>query len=147
MRLAILLLVTGLLAWGVLQIVGDDGPATSGDLGVPPGPGAEVEGAGSPRPAGPTTGVLEVTVLSKSGHVPMGAEAGYRDALEDRWHRADERGRVLFTDAPLGKLEILGRAPGFTPASQRRFVNPGLRVSVILVLEKDDPAGPPKADR
>ena len=47
---------------------------------------------------------------------------------------------IPFLDAPLGKIQVLGRAPGFEPAKQDRFVNQGLRLSVIMVLEKDDAA-------
>ena len=141
MRLALILFLTAGLAWIVLQVVGDDGADVPTDLAAP----QDAANAGAAGHTGPraalTTGVLDVTVTSRSGHVPRGAQAGYRSGLEDRLRPVDERGHVIFTDAPLGNLEVLARAPGFRPATQKRFLNAGLQLSVLLRLEKEEGEG------
>jgi hypothetical protein len=144
MRTTILALITLLLAWGVWQIVGDHGPADVDGLGVEDESVssdprvAESEAAAYSPGALPTSGTLRIKVTSKSGHVPGEAKVGYIFGGRERLRAVDALGLAVFTDAPLGKLEVVGRAPGFLVGTRLCFLNAGVPVSVILRLELDE---------
>ena len=156
MRPILLVLITLALAWGVWHVFGDEDviPSIEDEEGTPTeGPDPRITASDERVYAPgtmPTTTRLTIRVTSISGHVPHAAKAGYiyggREVLRD----VDERGQVTFTDAPLGMVEIIARAPGFERGSQRRYLNAGLasEVPMVLKLEKDHvPLDPPPKDR
>jgi len=150
MRTALLTVVTLLLAWGVWQVVGGEDllpstdPVEDGPLGGPdPSITASDERTYAPGTM-PTSGTLVVRVLSKSGHVPEGARAGYVYGGRDRLRPVGERGQVTFTDTPLGSLEIVGLAPGFGRMAQRHYLNAGVPSEVLLVLTMKKGFKPPQ---
>ncbi len=153
MRATGLILLTLVLAFGVWKLVGDEeslrAPAPSEiDPPEPQDPRvAETEKRAYPTGSLPTSTTLTVRVLSRSGHVPDKAEAGYVFGGRERLRRVDARGLVTFTDAPLGELEIVGRAPGFERSSQRRYLNAGLSTEVVMALKLKAGFKPPGEDR
>lgn len=157
MRIVLLTLLTLVLAWGIWQLVGDDESLPAFDETIE---GAPEEGP-DPRITAsdervyepgtmPTTTRLTITVTSFSGHVPAGARAGYVYGGRERLREVDERGQVTFTDAPLGMVEIVARAPGFERGSQRRYLNAGLPSEVPMALKLEEgftPRESPSKDR
>lgn len=158
MRIALLVLLTAALAWGVWMLVGTTDTADSDGIslddeapaeGPDPRITASDERAYAPGTM-PTTTRLTITVTSFSGHVPEGARAGYVYGGREILRSADARGRVTFTDAPLGMVEIVARAPGFERGSQRRYLNAGLATDVPMALKLEKgfvPTDPPAKDR
>lgn len=156
MRVAVLTLITLALAWGVWQLVGDeeslpsfqesDGPP---EEGPDPRITASDERVYAPGTM-PTTTRLTITVTSLSGHVPERARAGYVYGGREILRKVNERGQVTFSDAPLGMVEIIARAPGFERGSQRRYLNAGLASEVPMALklqEGYEPVDPGTKDR
>ena len=138
MRSFFLLLVTAALAWGLWTLLGsaEERPfPVEAPPEEPPVP--EEADTTAARRARLTTGTLVVTVQTPKGEVPPGAVAGYRFAGEDRLRRPNREGQVRFTDAPLGPLSVVARAPGFVEAEQRRPLLAGVRLDVVLVLRPE----------
>lgn len=138
MRIFALLAVTCLLAWGLWTFLGD--PRTSRqqaeDLPEP------AERGPVARRASSTTGTLVVRVRTPAGPVPRGARAGYLYAGEPRLKPVGPTGEARFTDAPLGPLTVVARAPGFGEVSQRRSVQAGVRTDVVLILVEEGRESP-----
>ena len=156
MRVVVLALITLALAWGVWQLVGDEEslPSFPQDEGPPEeGPDPRITASDERVYAPgtmPTTTRLTITVTSFSGHVPEGARAGYVYGGREILRKVNERGQVTFTDAPLGMVEIIARAPGFERGSQRRYLNAGLSSEVPMALKLEEgyePVDPGKKDR
>lgn len=88
------------------------------------------------------TGTLAVQVRTVDGKRPLLAEVGYLQPNgKPRWLVAQE-GRRVITDAPLGSLTCVARAPGYGMAKQGCEVVQGVRADVILVLSPE--TGAPK---
>ncbi len=140
MRVFALLALILLLAWGVWQLVGDDDLLSQSPTeldGTPDGPDPGVQAADERVYAPgtlPTTGTLVVTVMSMSKHIPEGARAGYVYGGRDRLRPVNERGQVTFSDAPLGYVDVVARAPGFERKAQRYYLNAGVPAEVPMVL-------------
>lgn len=89
------------------------------------------------------TGTLLVRVRAPDGSVPLDAEAGYKTDRGERLRAAQPpRGEAEFTDAPLGELVVMARAPGYLPVSRPARLEPGTREELVLLLE---PEAPPPA--
>lgn len=85
------------------------------------------------------TGTLAVEVRTIDGKRPMLAEVGYLlPGGEPRWLGAAE-GRRVITDAPLGMLTAVARAPGYAVAEQPCQVVAGVRSDVVITLRPGDP--------
>lgn len=159
MRTLLLVLLTLGLAVGLVYLLGDDDVVPSFEdesttEGLPaegPDPRITASDERSYAPGTmPTTTTLTITVTSASGHVPYGAKAGYMYGGREVLRAVNQRGQITYTDAPLGTLEILARAPGFEPGSQRRYLNAGLASEVVMALkleEGHEPMEPPKKER
>jgi hypothetical protein len=85
--------------------------------------------------------VLTLQAKTPSGEVPDGTEVGYRVGDGYRWRYADKQGRQTFTDAPIGTLEVMARAPGFADTKGTVVVIAGLAAERLLLLRRErDPA-------
>jgi hypothetical protein len=80
------------------------------------------------------TGTLVVRVRAPDGSVPPGAEVGYVQDGERRLALADAVGKATFSDAPVGRLQVVARAPGFQEASQTRELMAGIQLEVLLFV-------------
>jgi len=134
MRLLIVLVVTCALAWGLLRLLGDEGAPTSPvpEEARPPEPAA----AAGPTHEIPTTVTLVLTVQTEGGNIPQKTRAGYRYAGDDRLRTVDRQGRVMFTDAPTGRVTLVARAPGYEEILQQRYLTGGLRTDAVLTLKR-----------
>jgi len=145
MRLVVLSLLTLALAWGLWHVLGDEESVPAlfpEEQDQPEGPDPRITASDERVYAPgtmPTTTTLKITVTSFSGHVPVQSRAGYVYGGREHLRDVNERGQVTFTDAPLGIVEIIARAPGFERGAQRRYLNAGLttEVTMALKLEKD----------
>jgi hypothetical protein len=90
-------------------------------------------------------GVLTIRVLTAEQTVPTGAEVGYRHDGKLRLVYARERGEREFSDAPLGRIEVVARAPGYAEATRVVEMVPGVPEVAVLTLEPEGraPAPPP----
>lgn len=122
-----LIVLCGLLAWGVvaLFVEKEDTPPIRVDAPEPP-PEEPVEVA--------RTGTLHVRVQTPDGKIPFNAQVGYEFGGQKRYTYANKRGQRVFTDAPAGTFEVVGRAPGHHEDRRKAVVTPGLRTDVVLVL-------------
>jgi hypothetical protein len=123
-----LLLAAGL--WLVLRPAPTD---------LPQEPGATV-GDGAEPWMRLTAGTLTLRVRALDGTIPLGAEAGYRTDRGERLRAVHPpAGEAEFTDAPLGELVVLARAPGYQPLARPARVEAGAREDLVLVLEPEAP--------
>lgn len=140
MRTFWLLLLVVALAWGLWSLLGSEDEWAPDLLPADP-PASEAEPEAPPAPPGTgvllTTGVLTVTVRASDGKIPPGTEAGYMRGQGERVKRADAKGQVRFSDAPLGDLVVVAHAPGYRDGTQRRFLSAGLPTSLVIVLERE----------
>jgi hypothetical protein len=66
--------------------------------------------------------------------VPPGTEVGYRTKEGVRWRFVDPNGRQMYTDAPLGRLEVLAKAPGYPEVKSVVILEPGVPAETVLLL-------------
>lgn len=140
MRLVLLTLLTAVLAWGVWTFLGDSDehvPEEPPVVEPPRTPPPDPENERAVNRAKLTTSTLVITVRDPKGKVPQGATAGYRYAGEDRLRLVNAQGKVRFTDAPLGTVTIVAKAPGFRADDQRHPLQAGVRSDVIFVLRPE----------
>ena len=85
----------------------------------PPAP--DEEGAAAPTPAeaplppAPVTGSLLIRVRTSDGTpLPAGTEAGYQRFGSLRLRPPGKDGTFPFSDAPVGRLEVTAKAPGWS---------------------------------
>jgi hypothetical protein len=144
MRPVLIVLLTAMLAWAVWTFFRD--PAPQPTSGVPEPIEDEAEEAVDPATAKAdlTTGTIVVTVRTPEGTVPKDAWAGYRYAGEDRLRPVNRGGSAQFTDAPLGQVTAVARAPGYVEQTQRRAVIAGVRQDVVLVLRPEAHGNKPR---
>ncbi len=142
MRIVLLTLVTAVLAWSVWTFLSDPQAETPDEPAPPPVEPAPVspEDERANSRARLTTGTLVVTVRDAKGGVPEKAKAGYRHAGEDRVRFVNKQGQVRFTDAPLGTLTVLARAPGFKADEQKKPMTAGVPADVYFVLRPEEAA-------
>ncbi|MDA1194818.1 MAG: hypothetical protein O2894_06505 [Planctomycetota bacterium] len=142
MRALLFVVAILVVGWAISQVAFDDRgrrPVLDTDVGEGPDPRVTATDERTYRPGTmPRSTMLVVTVTSASGHVPAGARAGYIFGGRENLRAADARGQVTFTDAPLGEIEIVARAPGFERGAQRRYLNAGLRTDVIMALQLEE---------
>lgn len=141
MRLLLLSALTcglALALWNLLGGEGEGGPEPTAQIApvVEEEPDPDEETPASRR-ARLTTGTLVVSVRAPDGKVPRGAVAGYRYAGEDRVRQIDASGEVRFTDAPLGTLTVVARAPGYQEGLQQHPLQAGLRADVLVMLRPE----------
>lgn len=136
MRIVLLVLVTAVLAWGVWSFFTEpqaEAPQEPDPATIEPTPLTPEDERANSR-ARLTSATLVVTVRDAKGAVPPRAQAGYRHGGEDRLRYVNKEGRVRFTDAPLGTLTVIARAPGFQAGEQERPMTAGVPADVFFVL-------------
>ena len=135
MRTLWILLLIGALAWGSWALLfEDEDPGDATDPYTEQSDRKEILDPARRR-VSPTTGALVIRVRTAAGHIPARGKAGYRHRGETRLKALDAQGQVLFTDAPLGDLIVVARAPGYPDATQPRYLTSGIRTDVVLVLK------------
>jgi len=139
-RTLLLILLPAAAAFGIWQYFDDGAPDQSrqdGERGVErEAPGdAHAYARGSIR-----YGTLMVTVQTPDGGIPEGIEVGYFEPFRDnpRLVYADRNGKRTFTDAPLGKIDVIAQAPGYKRAKRACILQAGITESVKLFLEPGD---------
>lgn len=151
MRVVGLTLLIVLLGTGIWALLGgfDKPPADDPVATDPDGETAEEAAARERMMArfSRKTGTLGIEVRTADGSKPMMAEVGYLQPNgKPRWLTA-QNGRRVITDAPLGSLRVVARAPGYDRTEQGCELVQGVRADVILILglpQKADPDAPPK---
>jgi hypothetical protein len=84
------------------------------------------------------SGTLLLRVRALDGSIPPETEAGYRTDRGERMRAVHPpRGEAEFTDAPLGDLVVVARAPGYQPLSRPARIEAGAREELVLVLEPE----------
>ncbi len=132
MRTLLLLALTITLAYGIWTLLGDDGEApVAAPEELPAEAPTETQG-GAPVPQ---TVTLVLIVRTAASTIPQGTVAGYTWGGDDRLRPVDKTGRVMFTDAPTGKVTLLARAPGYETVRQERYLTGGVPTDAILTLE------------
>ena len=136
MRALPLILLVAALGLGLWYVMGgfDDGAErrepTEDTEATEPDPEAER----MQKRFGLKTGTLSVVVRTVDGQSPLMAEVGYlMPGGKPRWLVA-EGGRRVITDAPLGSVTAIARAPGYAMVEQRCEVVAGVRADVIITL-------------
>jgi hypothetical protein len=66
--------------------------------------------------------------------VPTGTEVGYRKDGASRVRYAEPTGRRMFGDAPLGRIEVFARAPGYAEVTQTVVIEAGVPAETVLLL-------------
>jgi hypothetical protein len=110
--------------------------------GGPPEPAEPSEKAkptsdeGDPRRPTPTTGTLIIRVRTPDAvPLPAGARAGYVAGTVRRLRPAAADGTFRFSDAPLGKLEVVAEAEGYRAGSTVAVVQALVPAEVLVTLE------------
>jgi hypothetical protein len=84
------------------------------------------------------SGTLLLRVRALDGSIPPETEAGYRTDRGERMRAVHPpRGEAEFTDAPLGDVVVVARAPGYQPLSRPSRIEAGAREELVLVLEPE----------
>lgn len=138
MRFVGLTLLIVLLGTGIWALLGgfDKPPAADPAPADAEGETAEEAAARERLMArfGRKTGTLGIEVRIADGTKPMMAEVGYLQPNgKPRWLTA-QNGRRVITDAPLGSLQVVARAPGYDRAEQGCELVQGVRADVIVIL-------------
>ena len=112
------------------------------DSGTGPETGAETTGTPPPRPPEPdrvpnsTRGTLIIRVRTPdSMPLPPGTRAGYVEGLERRMRPPAGDGTFRFTDAPVGKLDVIAEAEGYRPGTSVAIVTPQVPTEISVTLE------------
>ena len=116
-----------------------------GEPGAPPptAPSPEVDRPPPPPPPSETrtrplatTGTLRIRVSTEDGKdLPADARAGYaKYGGPPRMRSHDGDGTFLFTDAPVGEIEVIAEAKGYRETRQRVVVQPGVPAETVLVV-------------
>lgn len=140
MRLAGPLLLTLVLGMGIWFLLGgfeqeDEEPQEPAAAAAP---AADPERERMERRFGLKTGTLAVQVRTIDGKRPYLAEVGYlTPGGKPRWLGAEGGERVI-TDAPLGMVTALARAPGYYMTKQDCQVVAGVRSDVVITLRPGD---------
>ncbi|MFV1959633.1 MAG: hypothetical protein ACC662_09505, partial [Planctomycetota bacterium] len=82
------------------------------------------------------TGAVVIRATAPDGTVPEGAEVGYVYLGQTRLLYAGKDGSRAFSDAPLGDLVIVARAPGYEEVRTRRPILAGVPAEGRLVLHR-----------
>ena len=130
------ILLVFLAAAGAYLLLG--GPAAP----PPAPPAAEVEPPPPPPPSETrtrplaTTGTLVIRVTTEDGKdLPEGTRAGYaKYGGPPRMRSQGGDGRFLFTDAPVGEIEVIAEAKGYREVRQRVVVQPGVPAETVVVI-------------
>jgi hypothetical protein len=108
------------------------------DVTEPPAGGSRPEDppGGERRLPLPTTGTLVIRVRTPDAvPLPANTRAGYVDAGQRRLRAVASDGTFRFSDAPLGKLEIVAEAEGYRPGSGVAVVQPLVPAEIVVTLE------------
>jgi hypothetical protein len=100
-----------------------------------------------PKRPEPTTGTLRIRVRTEDGTpVPPGTRAGFlRPGGTPRMRLAGGDGTFLFTDAPVGLVDLVAEADGWRTARGQVSVVPGVDAGeTVLTLQR--PEEPPRKE-
>jgi hypothetical protein len=127
-NLVLVLLVLGGGLWWVFASKSPRPPAVE-EEGIPaPSPA-------SPLPATPVTGSLVIRVRTADGSpLPAGTEAGYFRFGDLRSRVAAQDGTFPFSDAPVGRLDVTAKAPGWSGDTVPVSLVPGVPAEAIVTL-------------
>ncbi|MDJ0976580.1 MAG: hypothetical protein QNJ98_19140 [Planctomycetota bacterium] len=140
MRIVPLLLLVAVLGLGLWYVLGgfDEDPATREPAEDTEATEPDPEAERMEKRFGLKTGTLSVIVRTIDGQSPLMAEVGYlMPGGKPRWLVA-EGGRRVITDAPLGRVTAIARAPGYARVEQPCEVVAGVRADVVITLRPGD---------
>ncbi len=146
MRAIFPILLAAALGFGICYLILGPGDDEAGQEPHEPPAKPDPESERMGERFGLKTGTLSVAVRRVDGKKLDLAEVGYLvPGGQPRWLMA-QGGRRVITDAPLGKVTAIARAPGFDIAEQECHVVAGVRADVVINIRPRKSSSPAKSD-
>ena len=133
MRWSLVLLLGLTVGGGLWLLFGRDAAAPPGG---PATAGSDDEEQSVPAYLRLKSGTLTLRVVATDGTVPALAQAGYETPQGNRLYMMDDEGKKTLTDAPLGNLVILAKAPGFADARRAARIEAGVAEEVAILMTR-----------